>query len=68
MSMFLYGAFAGVLCGGFIGCLAMALVQVNRRDDIGTGTEFPAVPVSRLDRGWTYPRDDVRERYESECG
>ena len=65
MSMFLYGAFAGVLCSGFVGCLAMALAQVNRRDDIGTGTEAPRSP---LDHGWTYPRDDVRERYESECG
>lgn len=37
--------------------------QVN--DDIGTGTEAPRSP---LDRGWAYQRDDVRERYESECG
>ena len=22
----------------------------------------------RDERGWTYQRDDVRERYESECG
>lgn len=37
--------------------------QVN--DDLGTGTEAPR---SSLDHGWTYPRDDVRERFESECG
>lgn len=36
--------------------------------DLGTGTEVTAIPVSRLDHGWTYQRDDVRERYESECG
>lgn len=36
--------------------------------DIGTGTEFPAVPVSRIDRGWAYQRDDVREQFESESG
>ena len=33
--------------------------------DLGTGTEAIRSP---LDHGWTYPRDDVRERYESECG
>lgn len=43
--------------------------------DLGTGTEAPMPDprrvdgtVSPLDHGWTYQRDDVRERYESECG
>lgn len=31
-----------------------------------TGTEVPA--LIRDERGWTYYRGDVRERYESECG
>lgn len=33
-------------------------------DDEGTGTEV----LIRDAQGWTYSRDDVRERYESECG
>ena len=37
--------------------------QIN--DDLGTGTEVPAIPVSSLDKGWTYPaHETVRERYE----
>jgi len=38
-------------------------------DEIGTGTEAPR-PASNIihdSRGWAYPANDVRERYEAEC-
>lgn len=67
MTMFLYGTLAGVICGGFVGCLAMALVTANRFEDEGTGTEAIRSP---LDRGWAYPRDEARiwTQYEGDGG
>ena len=35
-------------------------------DGEGTGTEVPV--IIRDAKGWAYYRDDVRERYEAECG
>lgn len=43
LATFISGAFAGLLVGGFGGCIAMALFNYARSDDEGTGTEarFP---------------------------
>lgn len=55
LSTFISGAFAGLLVGGFVGSLIMALIQSNRECDetpeTGTDTYCP-----------------IRERYEAECG
>lgn len=38
IATFMSGAFAGVLVGGFIGCLAMACIKASKSSDLGAGT------------------------------
>ena len=58
--------YCGLFMAGMIAFAAWMLVRGGSDfEDEVTGTEAIRSP---LDHGWTYQRDDVRERYESECG
>lgn len=52
-----------------IGMIALTAWMIVRggRDEEGTGTGTDTGFIHD-ERGWTYFRHDVRERYESECG
>lgn len=62
MTTFLSGAFAGLLVGGFIGTLVMAIIAAAKETD----AEFETAVDTGTD---PYPtRLAIRARYEGECG
>lgn len=58
----------GLFILGMIAFTGWMIVRGSRDDDEGYSGTGSDTGFIRDDRGWTYFRDDVRERYESECG